>query len=209
MDEIQNRVASSALMVFDLEDYYPEGIKTQIDLAVWLIEGFLLKEKEFRQALAQHDWSQYQNQYVAIHCSTDAILPAWAEQLVAVQLMPYAKKVVLGSAHKIDELLYAEILATVDYSPFEGKPIINYGERNNFRLPAYHRLDLSATWTGRQDKKFKSSWNFSIYNVYSRLNPFFIYIDPEGDLASGNFKNTAKMVSLFQIIPSVTYNMSF
>ena len=127
MDEIQNRVASSALMVFDLEDYYPEGIKTQIDLAVWLIEGFLLKEKEFRQALAQHDWSQYQNQYVAIHCSTDAILPAWAEQLVAVQLMPYAKKVVLGSAHKIDELLYAEILATIDYSPFEGKPVILKG----------------------------------------------------------------------------------
>ena len=71
MDEIQNRVASSALMVFDLEDYYPEGIKTQVDLSVWLIEGFLLKEKEFRQALAGHDWSQYQNQYVAIHCSNN------------------------------------------------------------------------------------------------------------------------------------------
>ena len=56
MDEIQNRVASSALMVFDLEDYYPEGIKTQVDLSVWLIEGFLLKEIEFRQALAGHDW---------------------------------------------------------------------------------------------------------------------------------------------------------
>ena len=127
MDEIQNRVASSALMVFDLEEYYPEGIKTQVDLAVWLIEGFLLKEKEFRQALAGHDWSQYQNQYVAIFCSTDAILPAWAEQVVAVQVLPYAKKVVLGSAHKIDELLYAEILAAVDYSPFEGKPVILKG----------------------------------------------------------------------------------
>jgi hypothetical protein len=127
MDEIQNRVANSALMVFDLEDYYPEGIKTQIDLSAWLIEGFLLKEKEFRQALASHDWSQYQNQYVAIHCSTDAILPAWAEQLVAVQLMPYAKKVVMGSVHKLDELLYPEILAAVDYSPFEGKPVILKG----------------------------------------------------------------------------------
>ena len=113
MDEIQNRVASSALMVFDLEDYYPEGIKTQIDLAVWLTDGFLLKEKEFRKALAQHDWSQFQDQYVAIYCSTDAILPAWAEQLVAVQVLPFAKKVVLGKVDQLDELLYPELLAAL------------------------------------------------------------------------------------------------
>ncbi|MFY8214033.1 MAG: DUF2480 family protein [Flavobacterium sp.] len=127
MDEIQNRVASSALMVFDLEDYYPEGIKTQIDLAAWLTNGFLLKEKEFRQALAQHDWSQYQDQYVAIYCSTDAILPAWAEQLVAVQVLPFAKKVVLGTIDQLDELLYPELLATLDYSVYQDKPVILKG----------------------------------------------------------------------------------
>ena len=127
MDEIQNRVASSALMVFDLEDYYPEGIKTQIDLAVWLTDGFLLKEKEFRQALALHDWPQYQDQYVAIHCSTDAILPAWAEQLVAVQLKTYAKKVVLGTIDQLDELLYPELLAALDYSVYQDKPVILKG----------------------------------------------------------------------------------
>jgi hypothetical protein len=127
MDEIQNRVASSALMVFDLEDYYPEGIKTQIDLAVWLTDGFLLKEKEFRQALAQLDWSQYQNHYVAIYCSTDAILPAWAEQLVAVQVLPFAKKVVLGTIDQLDELLYPELLAALDYSVYQDKPVILKG----------------------------------------------------------------------------------
>jgi hypothetical protein len=127
MDEIQNRVASSALMVFDLEDYYPEGIKTQIDLAAWLTDGFLLKEKEFRQALAQHDWSQYQDQYVAIFCSTDAILPAWAEQVVAVQVLPYAKKVVLGTIDQLDELLYPELLAALDYSVYQDKAVILKG----------------------------------------------------------------------------------
>jgi len=127
MDEIQNRVASSALMVFDLEDYYPEGIKTQIDLAAWLTDGFLLKEKEFRQALAAHNWSQYQNQYVAIHCSTDAILPAWAEQVVAVQVLPYAKKVVLGTIDQLDELLYPELLAALDYSVYQDKAVILKG----------------------------------------------------------------------------------
>jgi hypothetical protein len=92
---------------------------------------------------------------------------------------------------------------------FEGQPVFQYGERNNYRMPAYHRWDLSATWYGKKGKKYQSSWNFSIYNVYSRLNPFFIYIDPEGDLSEGTFKNTAKMVSLFPIIPSATYNISF
>ena len=92
---------------------------------------------------------------------------------------------------------------------FEGKPIVNYGERNNYRLPAYHRLDLSATWTGRQDKKFKSSWNFSVYNVYSRLNPFFIYVQTTGSPQQGNLKSESRKVSLFPIIPSVTYNFNF
>lgn len=93
----------------------------------------------------------------------------------------------------------------------EGKPVVSYGERNNYRMPAYHRLDLSATWTPNKhpEKRWKSSWNFSIYNVYSRLNPYFIYIETTGNPIDGNLKNTAKMVSLFPIIPSVTYNFSF
>lgn len=92
---------------------------------------------------------------------------------------------------------------------FEGKPVLQYGERNNYRMPAYHRWDLSATWYTRRSGKYRANWNFSIYNVYSRLNPYFIYIDPEGDVTQGTFENNAKMVSLFPIIPSVTYNFSF
>lgn len=92
---------------------------------------------------------------------------------------------------------------------FEGKPVLQYGERNNYRMPAYHRWDLSATWYTRKTGKYRANWNFSIYNVYSRLNPYFIYIDPEGDVTQGTFENNAKMVSLFPIIPSVTYNFSF
>ncbi|MBX7203311.1 MAG: TonB-dependent receptor [Bacteroidia bacterium] len=91
----------------------------------------------------------------------------------------------------------------------EGQPVVNYGARNNFRMPPYHRLDLSATWTGRTDRKVHSSWNFSIYNVYSRLNPYFMYVYTEGNPADGSFKSQAKMVSIFPIIPSVTYNFSF
>ena len=110
MDEIINKVANSTLEVFDLEDYYPNGTRTQIDISQWLFEGFLLKEKDFREALKNHDWSQYQNHYVAIFCSTEAIVPAWATILVTVYLQPFAKKIILGKKDEIDTLLYLEIL---------------------------------------------------------------------------------------------------
>jgi hypothetical protein len=127
MDEIVNKVANSVLEVFDLEDYYPSGIRTQIDISQWLLDGFLLKEKDFREALKIHDWSQFQNHFVAIHCSTDAIIPAWASILVTVYLSPFAKKVVVGNFIDLETSLYQEILSTLDYSKYQDKPIILKG----------------------------------------------------------------------------------
>lgn len=127
MDEIINKVANSSLQVFDLEDYYIPGIRTQIDLAPWLYEGFILKEKEFREILKNHDWQQYQDHFIAVHCSTDAILPAWAMILVTVHVSPYAKKVIYGSVEDLETILYSEILSKLDYSIFIDKPIILKG----------------------------------------------------------------------------------
>ena len=127
MDEIVNKVANSVLEVFDLEDYYPSGIRTQIDISQWLLDGFLLKEKDFREALKNHDWSKFQNHFVAIHCSTDAIIPAWSSILVTVYLSPFAKKVVVGNLTDLETSLYQEILSTLDYSKYQDKPIILKG----------------------------------------------------------------------------------
>jgi hypothetical protein len=127
MEEIINKVANSVLEVFDLEDYYPKGIRTQIDISKWLLEGFLLKEKDFREQLKNHDWSQYQDQYVAINCSTDAIVPAWASILVTIQLAPFAKKIVNGAIEDLDASLYEELLSKIDYSVYENKPVIIKG----------------------------------------------------------------------------------
>lgn len=127
MDEIINRVANSVLEVFDLEDYYPKANRVQIDISQWLLEGFLLKEKDFREHLKNHDWSQYQDNYVAIICSTDAIIPAWASILVTLQLAPFAKKIISGTLEDLDTALYQEILPTIDYSVFENKPVIIKG----------------------------------------------------------------------------------
>ena len=127
MDEIVNKVANSVLEVFDLEDYYPSGIRKQLDISQWLLDGFLLKEKDFREALKNHDWSQFQNHFVAIHCSTDAIIPAWASILFTVYLSPFAKKVVVGNLTDLETSLYQEILSTLDYSKYQDKPIILKG----------------------------------------------------------------------------------
>lgn len=127
MDEIVNKVANSSLEVFDLEDYYPKEISTQIDIAQWLFEGILLKEKDFRESLKNYDWSQYQNHLVAIHCSTDAILPAWASILVTTYVSPFAKKVVLGNINDLYTTVYQDILSKIDYSYYQDKPVILKG----------------------------------------------------------------------------------
>ena len=127
MGEIVNKVANSTLEVFDLEDYYPKGIRSQIDISLWLLEGLLLKEKDFRAHLQEHDWPQYQDQYVAINCSTDAIFPAWASILVAIQLAPFAKKIVNGTIEDLDATLYEELLSKMDYSAYENKAVIIKG----------------------------------------------------------------------------------
>lgn len=126
-EEIVNRVANSVLQVFDLEDFYPEGKRATVDISGWLWEGFVLKEKDFREALKNHDWKQYEGQYVALYCSTEAIVPAWAYMLVTVYLQPYAKKIVQGKPQDLDVLLYSEILNTLDYTEYEGKPVIIKG----------------------------------------------------------------------------------
>lgn len=126
-EEIINKVAASALEVFDLEDYFPEGKRVALDISQFLIEGFLLKEKEFREQLKNYNWQQFANQYVALHCTTDAILPAWAFQLVSVYVANFAKAVVLGNLNQLEIQLFQNVLHTIDYSKYANKPLILKG----------------------------------------------------------------------------------
>ena len=91
----------------------------------------------------------------------------------------------------------------------DGRIVTEYGNRNSYRMSDYHRMDISITLKGKQTKKFKSSWNFSVYNVYNRSNPYFIYFDQEGSIIEGDLNITAYQVSLFSILPSITWNFEF
>jgi hypothetical protein len=91
----------------------------------------------------------------------------------------------------------------------DGYIVNEYGKRNDFRMSSYHRLDLSVNFYGKKRKRFQSDWNFSIYNVYNRKNPYFIYFANVGSLEDNNLEISAKQVSLFPILPSVTWNFKF
>lgn len=127
MDAIVNRVAKSALITFDLEKLYQIGQRQSIDLSQWLYEGLILKEKDFRAQLNAHDWSVYQDKFVALYCSTEAILPAWASLLVTSHLQPYSRKVVMGTLEDLEVQLFSEEIQLLDVTPFKDKPVIIKG----------------------------------------------------------------------------------
>lgn len=126
-EEIINRVANSKLVVIDLEDYYPKGERVLFDITDWLLEGLVLREKDFRASVTAHHWSQYQDCYVALHCSTDAIVPDWAYMLISLELQAYAKLSVVGTLEHLESILYAEIISNLDVSEYENLPLIIKG----------------------------------------------------------------------------------
>ncbi|WP_158975160.1 DUF2480 family protein [Cellulophaga sp. L1A9] len=127
MDEIINKVSESKLVTFDLEDFYPKGERVVLDIKDWLYEGFILREKDFREVVASHDWSQYQDTFVALTCSTDAIIPGWAYMLLTTRLQPFVKKVVVGSLEDLETSLYQTIIENIDVSSFKDRPVIIKG----------------------------------------------------------------------------------
>lgn len=129
-DEIVNRVAQSKLITFDLEELYPAGERVQFDIKDWLFEGLILREKDFRASVENHDWQQYKDSYIALSCSSDAIIPGWAFMLISSRLHPFAKKVVIGDLEQLESSIYQDIITNLDVSSFKDKPIIIKGCAN-------------------------------------------------------------------------------
>jgi len=128
--EIVNRVANSVLVTIDLEEYYPNGERILFDIKDWLHEGLVLREKEFRTLIDAHDWSIYKNQYIALHCTSDAIIPGWAYMLIRLQLSGIAKQVVVGNLETLETTLYQKIIANLELDYCTNKPVIIKGCSN-------------------------------------------------------------------------------
>jgi hypothetical protein len=126
-DQIVNKVANSSLITFNLEEYYVQGDRILLDIKDQLYQELILKEKDFRDFIKTHDWSQYQNKFIAITCSADAIVPTWAYMLLTIALQPFAKKVVFGSLQELETVLYHEQLAKIDWSKFNNAKVVVKG----------------------------------------------------------------------------------
>jgi len=126
-DVIINRVAKSPLITFDLEELYHPGKRVLIDIKDQLYEGLILKEKDFRAYVKQVDWSQFKDQNVAVWCSVDAIIPAWAYMLLATRVAPYAHMVVHGTLEDLEKALYQKSLSSIDIGKYRDKKVVVKG----------------------------------------------------------------------------------
>lgn len=122
-----NRVASSGLITINLEDYYPSKEIIAFDLKDYLFHELILKEKDFRIALKEHNWQDYQDKIVLVYCSSDAILPVWSFMLVASYLKPMAAEVFQGSEEEFLKFHYYSVITEMDLSIHAEKRVVIKG----------------------------------------------------------------------------------
>jgi hypothetical protein len=126
-DVFVNKVAASGILTLDLEGYLPAGEVVTFDLKEHLFMGLILKEKDFREALKNLDWTPYQDKNVAITCSVDAIIPVWAYMLVTMYLQPVAKEVYVGTAAEMQKHLFLQNIAAIDVTEFTDQRVVVKG----------------------------------------------------------------------------------
>lgn len=126
-DIIVNKVAESSLTEIDLENYYPKEETAVFDLKEYLFMELILKEKDFRQALKNHDFSVYKNKLVAVTCSADAVIPVWAYMLVASYLQPFAKDMVFGDKALLHKSIFLKNINKLNIEEYSDKRIVVKG----------------------------------------------------------------------------------
>ena len=126
-DVIINKVAESALTEVDPADFYPKGEVAVFDMKDYLFMGLILKEKDFREALKVKDLSAYQDKYVSVVCSADAIIPVWAYMLVASYLQPLAKDVIFGDEQFLHKTLFLKNISNLNVENFRDKRVVIKG----------------------------------------------------------------------------------
>lgn len=126
-ENIVNKVAMSGLITLDPASFYPQGERVLYDIKDNLYMELMLREKDFREFVKGHDWSQYTGKNVAITCTADAIVPAWAYILLANRLAPYAAEVVFGDLDMLESVLFFKEIQKTDFEQYRDQRIVLKG----------------------------------------------------------------------------------
>lgn len=126
-ENIINKVAQSGLVTLDPAQFYAPGERVVYDIKDNLFHGLMLREKDFREFVKTHDWAQYQDKNIAITCTADAIVPAWAYMLLANRLAPYARQVVFGDAEVLETVLFVKEVAALDVEQYRDQRVVIKG----------------------------------------------------------------------------------
>ncbi|MBL7927110.1 MAG: DUF2480 family protein [Bacteroidia bacterium] len=126
-DSIVNRVANSGLITLNPADFYLPGQRTLFDIKPLLVEEYLLREKDFRAFVSNHNWQQYENHFVAITCTNDAIIATWAYMLIAAALAPFAKSTVVGSLETLETVLMLQAIEQMDVAIYKDQRLVIKG----------------------------------------------------------------------------------
>ena len=140
---IINRVEASGLVTIDLEDFYPKETIKIFDLKDYLFRGLIIKEKDFREALKNTGWNEYENANVAVTCTADAIIPVWAYMLIAAYLQPVAKNIILGNEEKVVETILLKNIDTIKPDEYKEKRIVIKG-CGDVHIPESAYLKITA-----------------------------------------------------------------
>ena len=126
-ENIINKVAQSGLVTLDPAEFYPRGERVIYDIAPNLFQGLILREKDFREFVKNHDWPQYAGKNVGIICSADAIVPAWAYMLLANRIAPYANEVVFGNEEVLETVLFSKAIDKMDVEQYRDQRMVIKG----------------------------------------------------------------------------------
>lgn len=127
MSEIVNKIKTSKLETVDLESFLIDENISVVDIKQFLFRELILKEKEFRKNLEGYDWTQYQDQWLAVTCSSDAIIPSWAWMLVATHATPYAREVLFGKKSDVRQQILKKKIEQYDWEVYRDKFVLLKG----------------------------------------------------------------------------------
>jgi hypothetical protein len=169
MTELINRVAASAIVSLNMEEFYPQEDRIVFDLADYLEQGLVLREKEFRAALKAKDWNSFEGKWVAVSCSADAIVPTWAFMLVCTYLEGKSRGYCVGDLESLEQYIVEETLSKLPLESFKDRSVVVKGcSKLTIPLFAYGRL---VTLLQREAKSVMFGEPCSTVPLYKKAKP--------------------------------------